>query len=297
MIINQANLTALFRGFKTSFNNGLTQAPSQYEQFVMRVPSQTKAEIYAWLGKFPGFREWVGDRVIQNLASHSYEVTNTPYENTIAVSRDDVEDDTYGVFSPMFEEMGRNTRAHPNELVFALLKEGFSKTAYDGQYFFDTDHPRMDASGNQVSVSNTGGGSGSPWFLMDLSRAIKPFIWQTRRPYDFQRLDAPTDQNVFMRKEMIYGVDARVAAAFGLWQLAYGSKQTLDKAAYKAGFEALEGMKGDYDRPLGIMPTHLVVGPSNREAGLEIINAERDSAGATNVWRGTTELVVVPWLA
>jgi len=59
----------------------------------------------------------------------------------------------------------------------------------------------------------------------------------------------------------------------------------------------LEGMKGDHGRPLGIMPNVLVVPPSLRENGLEILNAERDSGGATNVWRGTAELLVVPWLA
>ena len=54
---------------------------------------------------------------------------------------------------------------------------------------------------------------------------------------------------------------------------------------------------GDHGRPLGVMPTHLVVPPALREAGLEILNAERDAAGATNVWRGAATLLVVPWLA
>ena len=45
------------------------------------------------------------------------------------------------------------------------------------------------------------------------------------------------------------------------------------------------------------MPTHLVVPPALREAGLAILNAERDAAGATNVWRGAATLLVVPWLA
>jgi phage major head subunit gpT-like protein len=57
------------------------------------------------------------------------------------------------------------------------------------------------------------------------------------------------------------------------------------------------GMKGDFGRPLGLMPKTLIVGPSNEGAALKLINAEANAAGATNVYRNTAKLVVVPWLA
>jgi len=44
----------------------------------------------------------------------------------------------------------------------------------------------------------------------------------------------------------------------------------------------------------GVNPKLLAVGPSNERKGLELINAERNAAGATNVYRGTAELLVVP---
>ena len=84
---------------------------------------------------------------------------------------------------------------------------------------------------------------------------------------------------------------------YGLWQMAWGSKQTLDKAHYKAAREALMGMKGDHGRPLGLTPNLLVVPPTLEGQALELLNAERDAAGATNVYRNTAELLVVPWLA
>lgn len=297
MIINQANLTNLYLGFQTAFNNGLQQAKPQHELISMAVPSNTRTEKYGWLGKFPNFREWAGDRVVQSLKVHDHEITNVSYENTVGVERDDIEDDQYGVYGPMFQEMGRATRAHPDQLIWPLLAAGFTGLAYDGQYFFDTDHPVLDANGAEISVANTDGGGGTAWFLADLSRALKPIIWQTRRDYDFQSMVDADDENVFMRKEYRYGVDARVAAGFGLWQLIWGSKQTLNKANYATAREGLLGMKGDYGRPLGIMPTHLIVPPSLEGEALEIVNAERDSAGATNVYKGTAKLEVVPWLA
>ncbi len=300
LIVNRSNLTELFTGFKTAFNNGLGQAEPQSALVRTEVPSGTSEEKYAWLGKIPGFRKWAGDRVIQNLQQHDYAIKNESYEMTVAVGRDEIEDDQFGVYAPVFTEMGRNTAAHPEEIIWPMLNDGFAATrglAYDGQFFFDTDHPVLDANGNPVSVANTDGGAGTPWFLADLSRSLRPIIWQTRRAYDLVRLDNPTDENVFMRKEYLYGVDARVNAGYGLWQTNWGSKQALDKANYKIARQELLGMKGDYGRPLGIRPTHLIVPPSLEFAGMEILNSERDAAGATNVYRGTAKLLVVPWLA
>lgn len=297
MIINQANLSRLYTGFKTSFSRGLGQADPQWQRLATRIPSTTREEKYGWLGKLPNLREWVGDRVVNNIQLHDYAIKNKTWEGTIAVPREDLDDDQYGVYAPLFEEMGRSVAAHPNQLVYGLLKQGFATNCYDGQHFFDSDHPVLDADGKTVSVSNTGGGSGTPWFLIDDSRTLKPVIYQVRKDYDLIRQDAPTDDNVFNRKEYVYGVDGRSNVGFGFWQFAYGSKQTLDKASYKAAREALMGLKGDYGRPLGLTPKLLVVPPSLEGAALEILNAERDAAGATNVYKGTAELLVSSWLA
>lgn len=297
MIINQSNLSILYTGFKASFSRGLGMAEPQWERLATRVSSSTREEKYGWLGKMPGLREWVGDRVIHSIALHDYAIKNKTWEDTISVPREDIEDDQYGVYGPLFEEMGRAVAAHPNQLVFDLLKAGWETPCYDGQDFFDTDHPVLDANGNPVSVANTDGGSGTPWFLIDNNRPLKPIIYQVRKDYDMIRKDSPSDDNVFMRREHIYGVDGRSNVGFGFWQFAWGSKQTLDKGAYKSAREALMGMKGDYERPLGLNPRLLVVPPSLEGEALEILNAERNAAGATNVYRGTAELLVAPWLA
>lgn len=297
MIINQGNLGRLYTGFKTSFSSGLGMADPQWQRLATRVPSSTREEKYGWLGKLPGMREWVGDRVLNNIEMHDYAIKNKTWEDTIVVPREDIEDDQFGVYAPLFEEMGRSVAAHPNQLVFDLLKAGFSTACYDGQDFFDTDHPVLDADGKPVSVANTDGGTGDPWFLIDDARPLKPIIYQVRKDYDMTRMDAPTDENVFMRREYRYGVDGRSNVGFGFWQFAWGSKQDLTKANYKKAREGLMGMKGDYGRPLGIRPKLIVVPPSLEGSALEILNAERDAAGATNVYKGTAEIIVAPWLA
>lgn len=297
MLINRANLNAMFTGFKTVFNNAFEGARADWDKVAMRVPSSTSQETYAWLGTTTRFREWVGDRVIQNLRSYDFTLKNLPFENTVGVNRDHIEDDQYNVYSPMIAQLGQDAREHPDEKVFSLLANGFAATGYDGQFFFDTDHPVIQADGSTASVSNTGGGAGTAWFLLDTSRMVKPLIFQVRKDYNFVALDQETDENVFMRKEFVYGVDARVNAGYGLWQLAYGSKQTLDTTNYAAARAAMMGMKGDNGKPLGVRPTLLVVPPALEKQGLEVLKAERDASGATNVYEGTANLLVTPWLA
>lgn len=296
MIINQASLAAAYTGFKTLFRNAFAGAPSDYEKLAMVVPSTKAVEVYPWLGQTTGFREWIGDRVIQNLMAHDFSIRNRSFENTVGVDRDDMEDDSLGIYAPMISQLGIDAKTHPDQLVFALLAAGFSTPCYDGQNFFDTDHPVI-SGGSEVSVSNHGGGSGTPWFLMDITRAVKPLIFQKRRDYTFVAMDRPDDEAVFSRKQFRYGVDARVNVGFGLWQLAYGSKQTLDADGYAAARTAMMGLRGDNGKPLGIRPTLLVVPPSLEKAGLEVLKAERDASGATNVYRDTAQLLVTPWLA
>jgi phage major head subunit gpT-like protein len=297
MIINTGALRTLYTGFSTAFQGGLGQAAPQYMRVAMTVPSTTGQNEYGWLGQFPRIREWIGERVINTLQAYNYVVRNKPWEMTVSVLRDDLEDDNVGIYTPMFTEMGRATAAFPDELLWPLLNNGFSSLCYDGQFFFDSDHPVLDANGVPQNVSNTGGGGGTPWFLLDMSRVMKPLIYQTRRSFEMVRMDAATDEVVFNRKEYRYGVEGRANAGYGFWQLAYGSRQTLDATAYAAARAAMMGMKGDYGRPLGIMPNLLVVPPALEAAGRAIIEAERNAAGATNVWRNTAELLVVPWLS
>lgn len=291
MIINQVNLGALYKGFRTTFNEAFEGVKGDAERVAMPVPSSVREETYGWLGVFPKMREWIGDRHIKNLQAHAYTVKNKDWESSVAVDRNDIEDDAYGVYTPVVAEMGRSSAVHYDELVFSLMALGFTTICYDGQYFFDTDHPV--GSG---SVSNFGGGAGSAWYLLDATRVIKPLILQKRKPAEFVSLDRPTDENVFMRKKFVYGVDCRDNAGFGLWQLAYASKDTLNTANYAAARAAMMAFKDDEGKPLGIRPSLLVVGPSLEGAGREILLNERDSAGATNTWRNTAELLVTPWL-
>jgi phage major head subunit gpT-like protein len=193
--------------------------------------------------------------------------------------------------------MGQSTGSKKDLLVFSSLKGGWTSPCYDGQNFFDTDHPVLDENGNEISVANTDGGAGANWFLMDASRPLKPIILQKRKDFEFVAKDQLTDDNVFNQKEFVYGADARFNTGFGFWQFCWGSKQPLTAANYASARAALTGMKGDHGRPLGLMPNLLVVPPTLESAGRKLLNSENGAGGETNEWKGTAELLVCPWLA
>ncbi|KXF92093.1 Mu-like prophage major head subunit gpT family protein [Phaeobacter inhibens] len=297
MLINAANLDALRAGLKTSFQGGLGQAPSMHKAVSTPVPSTQKEQKYGWLGKIPNVREWIGARAVQNLSQHDYAIKEKPWELTIGVDRDDIETDNLGIYGMLFTEMGQSTGSKWDMLVFEALKNGFVDECYDGQPYFDTDHPVLDEEGQEISVANTDGGNGVPWFLLDTSRAIKPIILQKRKDFEFVARDKPTDSNVFDNKEFRYGADARGNVGYGFWQFAWGSQQPLDAAHYATARAALTGMKGDHGRPLGIAPKLLVVPPALESAGRKLLNSDHGPGGETNEWKGTAELLVVPWLA
>lgn len=297
MIINAGNLKTLAVAFKAAFQGALSQAPSQYAEIATVVPSSTGSEEYGWLGALPNVREWLGDRVVQGIATHGYTIRNKSYELTVAVPRPAIEDDQYGVYTPLMSEMGRSMGAHPDQLCYGLLADGANQKCYDGQSFFSDAHPVLDAKGKPANQSNQDdGGAGSYWYVLDTSRALKPLIFQNRKSANFVSRTAETDDNVFDRNEYVYGADRRCNVGFGFWQLAYASNQALDADHLKAAIVAMTGRKGDFARPLGINPTVLVVPPTLEFQARQLLENAVNAAGATNELKGRLKVQVASWL-
>ncbi len=140
MIISSQNLRGIYIAFNTLFNKAFEEVKPLYERVATVTPSTTESETYAWLGDVPGMREWIGDREIQNLAGSDYVIKNKDFELTVGVPRNAIEDDKIGLYNPSIQMLGQSAAAHPDELVFALLKDGFTVKCYDGQPFFSENH-------------------------------------------------------------------------------------------------------------------------------------------------------------
>lgn len=152
MVLNRQTYNTLNIGFSAAFQKGFEETPVQYEKIATVVSSSTKEQTYGWIGKLQSMREWIGERTVQNLSLSDYSIKNKSFETTVGVDRDDIEDDTYGIYGPIFMDLGQCARQHPNKLVFDALKGGFENRCFDGKTFFATDHP----NGEGKTYSNRG---------------------------------------------------------------------------------------------------------------------------------------------
>ena len=296
MDITPSNMNLIFTGLSTAFNVQLASTETHYGKVAMTVPSATASNEYPRMDDLPGIREWVGDRVIHDLSMQTYNIKNRKFEQTIGISRDQIEDDQMGLFGSVSAQLAQNAAQFPDELVFPLLKAGNTTKCYDDQYFFDTDHPGWDENGDETSISNFTAGAGAAWYLIDDTKVIKPMIFQKRKDFKLIKMDDEKDDNVFNKDRFVYGVDGRCAAGFGLWQLAHMSKATLDAANYEAARIAMGTIRKRNGSTIAIRPAKLLVPPALESAARRIVQQERIDGGDTNIWLKTAEVIVIPHL-
>lgn len=298
MIIDAEALGNIYVGLNTTFNMAFRGTEVWYPQVAMTVPANTKILDYKFMLDFPMVQEWIGDRVLKSLEGKSYQIATKDWEATIEVDRNDIRDDQIGLYAPMVSALGEEAKGHPDKLMANLLKNGWTDLCFDGKPFFSEEH--LVGSG---TASNSGGGSAAGWYLLDVKRAIKPFIYQLRQPVQLSRMDRSEDEHVFMRRKYRYGVDARYTCAYGLWQLAYGSRQDLSPTNYAMARAAMMSLKNSEGHPLGVRSTLLVVPPSLEATAKDILQAQFTVADTgkgglkSNVWQGSAALLVVPELA
>lgn len=303
-VITAALLNALRTEVRRNFRDAYEAmvATSFYRDIAIIAPSSTASNTYDWLGDFPDLVEWVGDRVVKDIKENAYQITNKLYEGTIGIQRTSIEDDTVGALEGRIRHMGQAAARHPDRMLAALIAGGGAATCYDGQYFFDTDHPvypNHDGTGVAVMVSNIqpGAGAGPAWYLFDTASEMKPFIFQERTKPEFDTLENSRDNDaVFMRDQYLYGIRYRCNAGYGFWQKAYKSTQALNGDNLDAAIAAMMSFQGDGNRPLGITPTLLVVPPTLRAAANKTVKVMLGEGGASNANYEAVKVLVTPWL-
>jgi phage major head subunit gpT-like protein len=311
MLITPANLEKFFDGINMAFQNARMETPTFYKEVATEVPSGTARNVYPFLSKIPGLREWVGPRQANNVAARSYELVNKHYEGTIEADRNTLEDDQEGIYTPISGMLGQEVAEHPDRKIAEAIEAGTTALCWDGQFFFDTDHPvdpdnagagtqsnklvgagydiavadplvpfaaaraamagwkredgeNMGNMGNlimvhpneekpglqivealntmQVAGANTAAAgvsnvfkgkvsllvnpylkvtAGRPWYLLNTTRQVKPFLWQTRKAAEMVAMTNINDSNVFYEKKFVWGVDLRAAAGYTFPFLAF----------------------------------------------------------------------------
>jgi len=156
-MLTSAAIQALQTSFDARYRQGWGDAQLQTDVFSTVIPSSVRTNTYGWMARLPSMRQWVGPRTIQNLTNHDYTLTNLPYELTVGVDRDDWDDDMLGVYSPLFEEMGRAARLLQDQRVVIALQLGDTAgLGFDGVTFFNDAHAALGAGGAAIDNNFAG---------------------------------------------------------------------------------------------------------------------------------------------
>lgn len=147
MKITAADLDALRVTLSLAFNEAFTGTPAWWRQVAMFNTTTEKTGRMGWLANLPVMRELVGDRVLQNFAERSWDIINKDRDLSVEIHRDQLETGVMGGWAQYFRATGETAAKYPDSLITSLMQTGHTSLCFDGQYFFDTDHP--------VSLSNT----------------------------------------------------------------------------------------------------------------------------------------------
>ncbi len=158
-----ATLAALKTRVFKSFQGALAaREPSPLvERLMLKVPSTTLLNTYSWLAEMAGMNEWIGPRHVEGFKERAFQIVNKHYEKTVEVNRDLLEDSADSAITDAGERMRVLTEGASfleEDLLLDLLQNGQSRTGYDGQFFFDTDHPTDidNVTGTQSNYSASG---------------------------------------------------------------------------------------------------------------------------------------------
>lgn len=158
MEINHAALVGFRTRFMTLFNGAFNLAQPLLDKVALTIDGgMVELVNHRWMRGVPGMREFVGDRVINNLDTDGMIIKNKEWEDTVGISRADLERDQFGVYEPAMTRLGEVAKLHRDELGFPLLSAALasgtrsSYAAYDGQAFFGTHDAKR-----KVAFTNVG---------------------------------------------------------------------------------------------------------------------------------------------
>ena len=156
MAVTAAELASITTGYNVAFRRGLTslQGPIGWQMMATEVTSTNGTEVYPISGRIAKMREWDGDRIVREHQVYGYELRNKKFEDTVSVLADDMDDDKYGLYDGSMEGLGQASARLPYEQVVEAVVAGVSTVCFDGEYYFDTDHPIDPAGGSSTTYAN-----------------------------------------------------------------------------------------------------------------------------------------------
>lgn len=147
---------AIIGRFVQAYEQGMSE--SDVISLGMMFASDQESETYRWLGQVPKVREWIGARDVQTLLSRGLTIVNKKFESSLRVDLDDIRRDKTGQIMMRINELALAAGPyHWFDLLNTLILNGTgaaSGLAYDGQFFFDTDHSEGSSGAQKNLLTN-----------------------------------------------------------------------------------------------------------------------------------------------
>lgn len=141
MDITPTNLKFLFQQFERQFNAMFGATEVAWPAYASEFPSKTKESVYGWLAQFGGMRRWEGSRQAVDAVGRAYTLRNIAFERTVELDRDDIFFDQYGFFGAVVENLAMAAKTLQDQETADAVTHGKERVCWDGQNFFDDDHP------------------------------------------------------------------------------------------------------------------------------------------------------------
>lgn len=176
MEIIPSNLDILFRDARVVWEDTVGYTPNWYQNISTTMTSGTRAEEYDWLDRVPQLEQWVGPKTISAIQAHTRRLLNVVYQQTIEISKWDIQDDRFQLFYKGVEMQAAAAKKWPDTVMANFIRFAASSNivnsdgsqtsnlGFDQQPLYSTAHPTLGGAAGAV-YSVTGASTQSNLYL------------------------------------------------------------------------------------------------------------------------------------
>jgi hypothetical protein len=154
MELNAGNINSLQLMINLAWVEGLTDPAALNSLALLQglyneYPNAALREEFPFQELMPKFREWLGDRIVQNVKTGLFEVVSRDFESTVSVLLKAFENDTYGIYRNLTTQQASGWPTLKAELIVEVLTS--NKKCFTGKPFFSATHKY-----GKNTINNTG---------------------------------------------------------------------------------------------------------------------------------------------
>lgn len=286
------NITLLFTRLNKALENARkakTEA-NPHKPLFTETDSTSASEDYHWLASIKKIRKWVGPRRLQKLQGHSHSIENEDWEDSITVKVNDIEDGK-NLSSSIIQAQtfGQSIAEFSDDRVVELLEKGGTEPCYDGQPFFDPEHPVDTENGVELLSNTEDSGNGKYWYIGVFNDPIKPLLKQNRKKFSFDK----DETKRFSDRVINFGIDGRYGFGYTLPALLVRSNLPLTAENYEAAKKKITDWIGADGSKLGLRPDTFIGGNSHEAAAKRLFTVANHGDTGDNIYFNELDVVIL----